>query len=517
MKLLLIQPSDFFVNREYESPPLGLAYLAAIAEQRGWQVRIIVASTLYAHLSDEQILSESIHFAADVIGIRILTFSANKSYKLIKELSCVSPFIIAGGHHATVLPEEVLNRSPCNIVVRGEGEETFNELLDLFEKRKTSFTHIKGISFKDEKGRIFHNPDRELLSEVVLNKLVFPAKHLFSKKYFKSSLFGNIIASRGCPHFCTYCSQNIFKVTYRIRNVDNVFAEIEELYRRYKVRYIFFADDLFTANEIWVKALCEKISESKISFAWTCSTRIDCVTENLLREMKKAGCLYIQYGVESISPYSYKKIRKKVEEKDVRQVLSWSKDIGIGIVLNFMWGFPWDTRDDIKRQIEFINGVSHKTYFTDLFGIIPFPGTELYNEYNEKYNFKDWWLNDNLYRKEFHLFQSINNYFPHHDQPFFNLTPAIMTMIKKAYDVIDADLMYFYYMIRKVKGKYIIISRSGLDRSLSFIIRKSIKLFFIKSSKLISYVSPELELRLWVPFYKFIKKLDTLISSKFDK
>lgn len=507
MRLLLIQPSDTFINREYESPPLGLAYLAAIAEHRGWNVKILVASTLTAQLSDEYIVRESLRFAPDVIGIRILTFSAKISYKLIKELDCLNCVIVAGGHHATILPDEVLTHSPCDMVVRGEGEETLNELLALIERGERRPSGIKGISFIDEQGRIFHNHDRNLLSEENLSKTPFPAKHIFSERYFKKSMFGNIIASRGCPYSCTFCSQSIFKTSYRIRDVDNVFAEIEELYATYKVRYIYFADDIFTVNESWVRALCQKILKCKMHLAWSCSTRVDCVTERLLKEMGEAGCLYIQYGIENINPCVSEKIKKKIEPDRIKQVLSWTKNSGMGIVLNFMWGFPWETAGDIKRQVEFIIEVSPLTYFTDLFGIIPFPGTELYEKYNEKYNFKEWWLDRRMQRRKLHLYQCIKRYFPHQESPFFPLSPAIRTMIKKACSVIDDNSIYFYSMMRQIKGKYIIIDREKLRRLPSFIIIRAIKLFFANFSKVVSSFSPELDLKLLVPFYRIIRKL----------
>ncbi|MFA4984858.1 MAG: radical SAM protein [Candidatus Omnitrophota bacterium] len=501
MKLLLLKPQDPFAITS--SPSLSFAYLASIAEERGWQVCIINASTGNTRLSCEQVFKEAMGFSPDLIGVSILTFSAKISYDLIKRMSGCGALIIAGGPHATVLPEEVLIQSPCDIVVRGEGEETFAELLDLFEGKKRRLHEIRGISFKDkQEGRIIHTPDRPFLSEERLNALPLPAKNLFLARDFQLQNFGNIAASRGCPFSCTFCSQSVFHSSRRQREADSVFREIEELHRRYGVHHISFVDDVFTINEDWVRGLCAKIEASGLPLTWRCFSRVDSISEGLLRDMKKAGCIFIIYGVESINPYSLKKIKKKITTADIKRVLLMTRRSGIGVFLSLIWGFPWETIEETERLLEFINEVYPFVYFFDINRIVPFPGTELYNEYYQQYGFKDWWLRPEYFQRDLHLYQEFRNYYPNTERPFFPLPSRMIVRMEKAYSFLDERLMLTRAMIRKCKGKYEVLNQERVSAAVVFRVRRIIKLSLIAISKFLSSHSPELELRFLAPAYK---------------
>lgn len=500
MKLLLVQPPDIFISPR--CPPLGLCYLGAIAESKGWQVKVAVSTSGNPYVSHAQIVREAIRFAPNIIGITILTLSAKISYALIRDLSCLKVPIIVGGPHASVLPEEVLIHSLATVVVRGEGEETFGELLDFFAYREKSLKQIQGISYRDEQEKIIHNSDRLFLPEEKLNTLPFPAKHLFLKKHFNLQKFGNIATSRGCPFSCTFCSQGVFKRTHRLRSVENVFQEIEELHKRYGIRHLFFVDDVFTLNGEWVKSLCERIIASRLPLTWHCFSRIDCVNEELLKKMKEAGCIFIIYGIESVNSRSLCEIKKKTSLEDIKRTLFISHKAGIGVFLSLIWGFPWETDEDIERLITFIHEISPVTYFIGLNIIVPFPATELYNQYNTEYNFREWWLNDKKLQRELHLYQQLRYYYPNAEYSFFALSSRIIKKMEEGHSLVDKRNILTQAMIRKKNGKYVVLKQEAVINTLSFKLKRLLKLFLINSSKLLSSFAPGIELRFLVPGYK---------------
>ncbi len=500
MKLLLIQPPDIFMHQRY--PFLGLASLAAIAESRGWTVEVAVAANLNPDSAQKQIIRQAARFSPDIIGISILTFSAKTSYALINRLKLPGRVIIAGGPHPSSLPEETLGHSACDIVVRGEGEETFSRLLELYETGNKELEGIAGISFKGAAGQMIHNPDRPLLCEEKLDLLPHPAKHLFLNKHFPASGLGNIAASRGCPFNCTFCSKGVFKNTHRLRSCAGVLAEIQELHSRYGIDHFYFVDDVFTLQRGWVEELCAKIIESGLFISWHCFSRIDCIDEALLKTMRRAGCLYIIYGVESVNPGSLEKIQKKITLEETKRVLELTRNSGMGIFLALLWGFPWETAADADKLVEFIKEVYPWVYFIDLNRIVVFPETELYAAYSKQYNFQEWWLKDKLLGSRLHLYQQLRYYPPNTERPFFPLPAEIIQKMDKAHALIDERLILTANMIRRGDGQYTVIEPAVLTGSISFRFKRLIKLCFIRSSILLAAYAPAIELNLLVPLYK---------------
>jgi len=508
MKLLLIQPPDSLVNLEYPSPPLGIAYLGSLAESLGWEVEVIVASTTYAHLSEAEIVKQASRFSPDVIGISIQTFSAKASYALLRRLSGLDALLVAGGPHASYEAEEVLTESPCRIVVRGEGEETFREVLEFAEGKRKSLSGIQGITYRNGNGAICHAPERACMSREKLDSLPFPARHLFSTRQFNTRQFGDIAASRGCPFSCAFCSQSVFRREYRVRSPGNVLAEMESLYREYKVRRFVFVDSVFTCNAEWVYEFCNILAHRKLQFSWACSTRIDCVDAGLLKAMKKAGCASIRFGIESVSPRTLNKINKEMLREDIKAKILLARDSGIGIGLNFILGFPWETLEDIRMLSGFIAEILALTYFINNGNvIIPFPGTSIYEEYKDAYGFRQWWLGDRFKFRELHLYQRLLSYNPVLEKPFFPLPRQWAREIANAYRAPNEDQVFLRFALKNFFSRYPIIESNTYFKKAVLLAAQSFKAFFITVSKALAACCPQLELRFWVPFYKLAKRI----------
>jgi len=495
-KILLAHAVSPIVNT---SPPLGLGYIGAALEKHGCEVTIIDGGAPYAEYDLESMVDEIVRYEPDLIGLTLTVSFALYTYRLISELKKrLDVPIIVGGPHATILPEEPIQHG-ADIVCRGEGEQCIVELVDYFngkvgvrgscraelKNRKTKssgFAHspfqrgagglllreplrvanILGISYKsrfsasryagDKTGNIIHNPPRPLLDN--LDILDFPAKHLFKKEhYFRdetdSARFGNMVTSRGCPYGCTYCSNEVFGRRWRSRSPQNVVAEIKQIMEMYGTRKFNLMDDAATIDQKRIMEICQLIIDDRLDIQWTCVTRLNATSPELLAKMKEAGCVNISYGIESGNSDTLKRIKKGLTVEQAEQAVKYTYEAGIECSVNFMYGFPWETPEDIHQTTEFIKKISSYVTYIQPGGVLtPYPATQIYNEYHEEYGFTDWWLKEHTedsIRSDTGepLFQRIFFDYDAIEQNWFNYPPGIIKEIMRAAEVVGRhNLLY---------------------------------------------------------------------------
>jgi magnesium-protoporphyrin IX monomethyl ester (oxidative) cyclase len=376
------------------APPLGLGYLAAMLERRGCEVRIIDAAAPYAECSLKELVDAAEQFEPDLIGLTVTITFSRHAYALISELKKrLEVPIVAGGPHVTLMPGEALEAG-ADIVAIGEGEQTLPEIMEAIINGR-DLGSIQGIAYTDAEGKHNFNEARPPVEN--LDELPFPARHLFQRDHYvrtESELarYGNIITSRGCPFECTYCSSKAFGRNVRFRSPENVVAEIEDIINRWGTKKFVFLDDCAALRKTRLGRICELIMEKQLSIRWICITRVDTVTPELLNKMTEAGCISLDYGIESGNPQTLKTIKKRITLDQARQALRWSKEAGIKTMVNFMHGFPWESPEDIRQTRRFIKEIRRYANGIMPSGIlIPFPGTELYEEYKNQHNFDGWW------------------------------------------------------------------------------------------------------------------------------
>jgi len=475
-KILLLQSLSETQNNFV---PLGLAYIAAIFEKEGCEVRVIDASAPYGNYTVQSLLEEIKKFEPDLIGFSLTITFVNYSYQLIKEISKISSaLIVAGGPHVTILPKEVLEHG-AKIAIRGEGEETTSDLIK-YLNGQIGLPEILGISYIDDKNNIVDNPPRPQIAN--LDLIPFPAKHLFKREDFIRSgadniRYSNMITSRGCPGLCTYCAnQYMWGRLVRYRSAGNILSEMKSLQERFGVKIFNFFDDSFTANRRRVYELCEDMIKELPGIRWHCITRVDFVDQNLLKKMKEAGCQHVNYGVESGDPKTLARIKKMISLEQVEKALVLTKKNGITAGVNFIHGFPWDTKESMGRTRDFIRRIAPLTRDIMAGGILtPYPSTEIYEEYKDKYNFRDWWLKTKvLDSKNLKLappfYQKIFFYYETLDYNFFKYDNEILEEIKKTAKLIGRhNLLYFakqiigwpfYYIVREIL--YVLVRVSQL-------------------------------------------------------
>ncbi|MGQ9843318.1 MAG: B12-binding domain-containing radical SAM protein [Spirochaetota bacterium] len=391
MKVLLINPPYPF--EESPSPPFGLMALAAYLEDKGIEVKI--EDYIVNKISEKCAYEVMSSFAPDVVGSTGVTMNIKKALSILQLYKQINPDIICvlGGPHATFDAHNMLLHHPyIDVIVRGEGELTFEQLLShLYDKDE--YATIAGISYRDNDNTIVHNPNRDFIPDI--NILPYPARHLVQLSKYRALGFPiNMMTSRGCPFNCIFCVGSKMvgrKVRYFETNrVVDEFAMLATM----KFKQINIVDDLFTSHKSRCIEVCKEIKRRGINHPWTAFARVDTVNEELLEHMKEAGCTMLCFGIESGNQEILDKVKKKITLEKCKQAVDMCREVGISPMTSYILGLPGETEETIKKTLEFAKELSDNYGFHVL---APFPGTEV-REMKDYYGIEiltnDWDLYD---------------------------------------------------------------------------------------------------------------------------
>ena len=393
MKVLFVEPPKdvWFVMGEYLPPPFGIIQLAAYLEREVKDVEIKVLDCNAQQVDWKDMEKKVESFNPDIVASSAL--ATCNTYLVARTLATakkVNPNIltVAGGQHFTATAEESLKMYPeIDIIVRGEGEKTFAELAKKASKN-SSFSRIKGISFRHN-NEIRQNPPRPFIKN--LNDLPLPRYHFVKDvvhKYHFAAMTGRdvpfalIEGSRGCSHKCTFCSQwKHWQGTWRTKSPQRIADEMEFCYRNYGSRFIWLTDDnsgLGTRASELADGIIERgIAEDMM---WFMQLRCDDVvkSKDLLPKMRRSGLRWVLLGVENSSQSTLETFRKNITVEDAREAVKLLKENDIFAHAMFIIGERKDTAKSIAELREFANELDPDLV---IFGILtPFPGTELFEE-----------------------------------------------------------------------------------------------------------------------------------------
>lgn len=381
-KIVLIEPP---IPKEKEAgslkevinilPSLSLGYLAAVLEKNNFDVQIIDARVL--NLDNQELINKLKEIKPTIVGVTSTVLTISTVIEICKTLKReLNSLVIIGGPHLSSLPRETMKYNCFDVGVIGEGEYTFLEIA-----QKKQFKDINGICYFKNKKLIFTKP-REYIKN--LDELPFPARHLYPplKKYnpvpasYKKFPLAHIFTSRGCPHQCTFCDRTTFGEKFRIRSPNNVVDEIEECLTKYNAKEIKFFDDAFTINKKRVMEICDEIIKRKLKFPWSCLTRVDHVSIELLKKMRQAGCWQVSYGLESGSQRILDSMKKGITIEQSRNAVKWAKEAKLNVRAFFILGFPGENLETINETIKFSKelNIDIASFYT----ITPYPGNELF-------------------------------------------------------------------------------------------------------------------------------------------
>ncbi|HOO55265.1 MAG TPA: radical SAM protein [bacterium] len=390
MKVLLIDPKRIGLESYLIIPSYSLGYISTALRRAGHEPSVCNAAR--DGLMPEQVAQNVARARPHIVGISIFTpyFSSAAKYAEAIRRRFPEVFLVAGGPHAIFEPEEIFERIPSfDFVVSGEGEETLPMLAGLIEKYdnppKSELENVPNLVFRDGE-EYFHTP-RKIIGDI--STLDPPAWDLIEPNRF--SLFPNgiftmkkriapIITSRGCPFPCTFCGAGrAMGKKVRHRNAGSVISEIETLHKEYGIEEIHIMDDNFVADRAFAIEVCEKLIEKNMNIVWACPTgvRLDCLDDELVATMKRAGCYSTAVGIESGSQQVLDLMKKKLKLEMIPEKIDLLRKHGIRVTGFFILGFPGETISDMKKTIELSMKLNLNR--ANFFNFTPFPGSDLFD------------------------------------------------------------------------------------------------------------------------------------------
>ncbi len=363
-------------------PPLGLAWIAAAVRKKGRNVRIV----------DEQVETVDIPALAQEIrpSVVLIGGTSHSRFHAFERAAAIRAAyppatIVYGGPHASFTAEDTLLNVPAmDIIAHGEGEET---VLDLIEWKEGggdpgSLGRIKGIAFR-RNGGIESTGWKPLNEE--LDALPFPARDLLLIERYGMTLdyLGlpalHVMTARGCPFRCSFCSASqMYNHCYAMRSPRLVADEIEGLVDRYHIKGLKIFDSTFTINKQHVLSFCSELERRGLVMPWECEIRVGSVDKPLLERMRKAGCYYVDIGIESAEQEVLELMNKRIRLTEAERLLQWCSELGIRTKVFFTVGHIGETFEAGMKTVRFIR--KNRKYMT-LVGYNPgirvYPGTQV--------------------------------------------------------------------------------------------------------------------------------------------
>jgi len=324
---------------------------------------------------DYDVLALSVMF---VFNIRWLMQAVELSRKYHPEAK-----IIVGGGYPTIFPEKCLKDMDVDSVVIGEGETTFVHLLNRYNNFQQPEFETKfpfdGYGERKEDGSISIVPRKSFID---MNEIPPAAwDYLDVQKYFKNSgeRMLSIEAVRGCPYRCTFCNTQLswgYKLRYKA--VDTLISEMLELTKKYGALF-HFIDDNRSVNREWMMDFLHKVLANDIELEPVPSSfHVHHLDDGILDLLKKGGIKTVGIAVETGSQEMQKKLKKNIDFDKVRNVVRMIKEKGLRVHINYLFGFPHETMDQIEETLARARELNaHSNQFLIL---VPYPGTEIYDE-----------------------------------------------------------------------------------------------------------------------------------------
>ncbi len=420
-KILLINPANTMPQDSVRrlATPLGLLYIGAVLKNSGYDVEILDSTCggyyntkvqegyITYGLSDEQIIQRIKDAKPDMVGITSM-FSAHQKNaihhcELVKSVDS-KILVVLGGVHPSLFPSDTAKNDSVDFVVTGEGEYRLLKLADSLNQGKLDF-EFDGIAYKKD-GKVIFNPMTARIED--LDSLPFPARDLIDmEKYIEIGVpyapfprkerVEQIMTSRGCPFNCVFCSTKThWGRKFRMRSVDNIIKEIEELVSKYNIQEIQFSDDNMTVDKERAKELFKRLKAYGLAWCTPHGLMVKTLDLDMIRLMAESGAYQLTFAIESGSERVLKEIiHKEVPPKGkVKELVEECHKYNIQVHGMFVVGFPGETKEEIFQTLEYPFEVGFDS--VSFFIANPMPGSELYAQCKEK-----GYLNEKSYRGDF--------------------------------------------------------------------------------------------------------------------
>jgi len=416
--IVLVSPQRWST---YMVPPMSFIELAAYLRSRNTPVSIldikrtlsmIMTKKIESEIEDE-IIERLSDLKPDWVGLPVYTVDywavMNLAKRLKQRLTGVK--IVVGSVHATARPNDFLFAdSPIDVVCIGEGEEVLYELLNR-NKLGLYYENIQGIAFFDGQ-KMQRTPSRQLTKD--LSHLPPPAYDMVDMEFYvkpqqmlirRLILRGTYIyTGRGCPYQCSFCASSMLYETQglkrivRYRPIEQIVDTLLMLKNTYEIDSFYILDDTFTITESRVYKFCDLYESKGLKMPWACDARVNQATVEMLTKMKHAGCKQLDFGVESGSDESLKRMHKGITTEQIYKAFDLCRTVGMRSFANLMFNTPGETEEDVRLSLECIKKIKANELNIGL--TIPFLGTPLFAEY----------IGDNFTIEDYHIYEDPNLY-----------------------------------------------------------------------------------------------------------
>ncbi len=381
MNVAVVYPEVYdlarFKEKRKEFPPFGILYLSAVMEQAGHRVRVFKVSPENESLDLREF--DAVAFSVPSSA----TFGVVKKARFSSQYSG-DPLLMIGGVHVNFYPEKSLKDLQVHVAGVGESEETILELLDRGKER--NFGSVRGVAYPDKNG--FAKTESRLLLKNI-DVLPLPARHLLppddlimTDRLAETDVrMAHVMFSRGCPFPCRFCAAAQTRMQYR--SGASARNELIHLIENYKIGGFAVVDDNFVVNKRKVADVCTQIRD--LNLRWSALSRVDTVDEELLKQLRDAGCIEIKFGVESGSQRILNAMHKNITPNDIRNTLRLARRANINSKIFIIHGYPGENMESTLETIRLLEDQRSLISRVSLFRFVPLPGTYVYN-HPEQFN-----------------------------------------------------------------------------------------------------------------------------------
>ncbi|MBI2579905.1 MAG: radical SAM protein [Candidatus Aenigmarchaeota archaeon] len=372
MKVLFVIPASVGDYFSAQMPHTGIAYVSGVLKKNGMDTKIVDMRLGY---TIEEVLKLVDEYQPQFVGITLYSFGFDRSKETIDKIKVHSSSygVVIGGPHIAALRKKTLEDTMADIAVVREGEIPMLQIC-----QGTPLQEIPGIIWRNG-DEIVENPDAPFIKN--LDELPLPDYEGFELERYLGYKERHLplVTSRGCPYQCIFCSIKLsMGLKFRARSPENIVDEIEQWYKK-GWRSFEVDDDNFTMDIERAHRICDMMIERGLKITWKCDNgiRADRVDLPLLEKMKKAGCIYISFGVEAGNDKIMRVIKKGEKLETIINSINLAKKAGIAVGATFIIGHPEETYNDFLDSLRIAESlpVDHISFYN----LVPYPGTELYN------------------------------------------------------------------------------------------------------------------------------------------
>lgn len=482
MKVRLID--YIFASKEVTARHLGLVNINEILKANNFDSEVIKFNHDFfknKKIENQDIINMANYILKEkpkFIGLSTLCTTFHITLELLLKIKEISPntIVFLGGPHSSLTYDYILkNFKEVDFIMVGESEDNILDTLKNYQNSMENEIEIEGVAYIKNNNIIY----KESTQFFDLEKLNFFDNNIHEKTK-QISLEGG----RGCPFNCSFCCTNLmWKRTFRLKPINILIKEIEYYYEKFGVKKFNIEHDLFIYNKKEFFKFCDKLIEKKLNkrISWSCSSRVDLLSEEIIKKMKKSGCTEVFLGIESASDRIQKKINKNLDLNKIYKNLSLLKKYDIPIIISLIYGFPFEEKEDFDKTVKFAHEVRENYGVrVGFFKLRYYPKSDLTLKNIQKLKFDDNFFHSSIFQnrdiknniikhkeifsefytidtkitEEFYYFDTYFNFVIHVLKTYFNKTYNNLFELENNNFLIYKELEPHFKELEKLKLKY---------------------------------------------------------------